>query len=727
MAATRNPVSGGYVLSLQGTLFELPATGGAATPITDYFQDAREPQIAPNGEGVVYQGYANGNWDLFHLNFATRQITTLTNDEFDDREPTWSPDGQTVAFSSDRSGNYDLWLLSVANGNLRQITRSTEDEHSPSFSADGKSLLFARHLQRTETQLLSIEIENADEDAKTLSLAREPGVISGVSASPDARWVSYQLLRRDRAGRAHTELKLHSLNPIGPIKKDTKPVSNTPGVVSNPGDDVFPFRAAWHSNGFSATVNGKLWTFALPAGQTLATLQKPQRTEVPFSASVTLNRPTWKRNQRDYSDNSKQALGIVAPALSHSGGRVAFTALGDLWQWNLVEDELTQLTDDPFAEATPVYAPDGKYIAYVSDKGGSPQLWLHDLTNGTQSLLDEKITGVSYPSWSPDGKYLAYFGSLRDNPLGGQLMLANFATRTSSSIGLPIPPQPLSWSQDSKHIAVAALAPYSRRYREGVYELLAFDLSGKQTRRIDLTPHRSPLDARLTPDGKGIGYVQGGQLMYQPIDADFSKQGPPRRLGDALADMPAWSGNGHEVLVLSGNKMNRYKVSSGELITTHSVPLDYTRDLHQGSWTLRTARLFDGNQSTYRKNLDIVIKDNKIDRITPHSNSNPQPVIDVTKHAVMPGLFEMHAHMGLPSATQGRTWLAWGITSVRDPGSNPYLAKERQETWDSGRRPGPRTHVTGYLADGTRVFYPCLLYTSPSPRDQRGSRMPSSA
>jgi imidazolonepropionase-like amidohydrolase len=61
--------------------------------------------------------------------------------------------------------------------------------------------------------------------------------------------------------------------------------------------------------------------------------------------------------------------------------------------------------------------------------------------------------------------------------------------------------------------------------------------------------------------------------------------------------------------------------------------------------------------------------------------------------------------MGLSSESQGRTWLAFGVTSVRDPGANPYVAKERQEAWNSHRRIGPRTHVTGYLADGNRVYY----------------------
>ena len=61
--------------------------------------------------------------------------------------------------------------------------------------------------------------------------------------------------------------------------------------------------------------------------------------------------------------------------------------------------------------------------------------------------------------------------------------------------------------------------------------------------------------------------------------------------------------------------------------------------------------------------------------------------------------------MGNLSETQGRVWLSNGITTVRDPGSNPYIAKQRQESWDSGRSRGPRTHITGYLTDGNRVFY----------------------
>lgn len=710
LALAMNPAGDKLVLSIQGTLFELPADGGKARALTDYYQDAREPSFSPDGSQVTYHGYAGGTWDIYQLHLKSGNINPLTDSPFDDREPVFSPDGSRLAFSSDRSGNYDLWELTLATGDLRQLTTSAQDDYSPSYSAAGDKLFYARHIQRDESQLRVLDLSTRP--AADRLIAGEPGVISGVSAASTAAYpeqsqtahLAYQLLRRDRVGRAHTELKVATSPSKG---------AGTTRVLSPPGADVFPFRAAWAPQTsvgkleLIAAVDGKLKSYPLQARGLRLT---DTTADIEFSASFTLNRQPYERRQRSYDDKSKQALGIVAPALSHAGGRVAFTALGDLWQWNFVSDELQQLTDDVFAEATPSYSPDGTYIAYVSDKGGTAQLWLHNLSDGTQRILDRKVTGVSYPSWSPDGNRLAYFGALANNPLGGQLMLADLRTGSSQSIGVPTSPQPLSWSADGDHLAAAVLAPYSRRYREGVYDLLVFSTrgaaAGKEVARLKLQPHLSPFSVRLTPDGKGVGYVQAGQLFYQPIDPQFNKVGDPRRIGNALADSPAWSGNGKEVLAVSGDRVRRFNVASGEQLAAMPVPLDYSRRQTQGRWTLRTSRLFDGEQGDYQENLDIVINNNRIEAVVARSASSPEPVVDVSAYTVIPGMFEMHAHMGVPSEPQGRTWLSYGITSVRDPGSDPYLSKERQEVWDSGRRPGPRTHITGYLTDGNRVFYP---------------------
>ncbi|HWP45485.1 MAG TPA: amidohydrolase family protein, partial [Blastocatellia bacterium] len=69
-------------------------------------------------------------------------------------------------------------------------------------------------------------------------------------------------------------------------------------------------------------------------------------------------------------------------------------------------------------------------------------------------------------------------------------------------------------------------------------------------------------------------------------------------------------------------------------------------------------------------------------------------------------LFEMHAHQGISlGEKQGRVWLAFGVTSVREPGTDPYEALESRESWESGRRPGPREFFCGRVYDGSRVYY----------------------
>ena len=66
----------------------------------------------------------------------------------------------------------------------------------------------------------------------------------------------------------------------------------------------------------------------------------------------------------------------------------------------------------------------------------------------------------------------------------------------------------------------------------------------------------------------------------------------------------------------------------------------------------------------------------------------------------------MHIHLSATVGEKlGKIWLSYGITSIREPGSDPYDALETKESWSSGICPGPRLFFTGGLLDGSRIPY----------------------
>jgi len=72
----------------------------------------------------------------------------------------------------------------------------------------------------------------------------------------------------------------------------------------------------------------------------------------------------------------------------------------------------------------------------------------------------------------------------------------------------------------------------------------------------------------------------------------------------------------------------------------------------------------------------------------------------------MPGLIEFHSHLQPDfGESEGRAFLAFGITTVRSPGNTPYEPVEEREASEAGIRIGPRVFGTGNLMEWQRVYY----------------------
>ena len=78
MAAALSPDGRTMAIDLLGTLWTMPAQGGAATAITDIFLDARQPSWSPDGRRIAFQAYRDSTWQIWTVNADGTDLKPVT-------------------------------------------------------------------------------------------------------------------------------------------------------------------------------------------------------------------------------------------------------------------------------------------------------------------------------------------------------------------------------------------------------------------------------------------------------------------------------------------------------------------------------------------------------------------------------------------------------------------------------------------------------------------------
>lgn len=661
-------------IDLLGRIWTLPRAGGTAKVLTDEFGDARQPAWSPDGKRIAFQSYRDGTWHIWSVGADGSSLRQHTLGEFDHREPTWSPDGTSLLFSSDRSGNYDIWRQTLASGRLERLTSDPADEFGPSAGPDG-SVAFV------SAKPGAAGIWLRDPNGTTALWAAAEGRVAGPSISPDGGTIVYNVI----AGGGS---ELRAAERGQPSR-----------LLSAAGDDVFPFRAAWTAEGtILYTSDGKI-AEVRPDGTRLGA--------VPFDGRITFDRTAYQRARRDFDGTRPEPVrGILSPTVAPDGRSYAFVALGDLWR--LTAGGLERLTTDLFVEADPQFSPDGTRLVYATDRGGSMELWLRDLATGADRQLT-KSGGAALPAWAPDGARIVF---------QVQRGIATEIHSVGVTTGVITPlrtnlfgPSRATFSPDGRFVAIAALRANSAKYREGRNDILIMPSDGSPDRWV-IPPAGRGVGARgidgpvWSPDGKRMAFILDGLVWSQPVESTGEPAGPPTRHSDELANSLSWTGDGSRLVFQATKGLRNVDLSTGA-VEPIAIPLTWRRSHPARTVTIHAGRMWDGRAERLRTNVDIVVTGHRITAIRPHRRPAPgDSVIDASGLTVMPGLADAHAHIGYGAGEAlGRTWLAYGITTVRDPASDPFAIRERREAVESGARIGPRELATGRIFDGQRIYY----------------------
>jgi tricorn protease len=99
------------------------------------------------------------------------------------------------------------------------------------------------------------------------------------------------------------------------------------------------------------------------------------------------------------------------PALSPDGATLVFDWDGDIWSVPTAGGVARRLTSHPARDREPAFSPDGKQIAFISERGGSPQVHVMPAAGGTPRQLTYHTAGCSLQEWCPDGRRLLLSGA----------------------------------------------------------------------------------------------------------------------------------------------------------------------------------------------------------------------------------------------------------------------------------------------------------------------------
>jgi Tol biopolymer transport system component len=329
-----------------------------------------------------WNGEKQDNYDIYVKVLGSEPHFRLTTDRARDYSPTWSPDGRWIAFCRELSGaKVAVWLISPIGGPERKITETNSADPVGGYGS----------LVTWSPDSHSLVISDSDGEAKP------PGLfLLSVDTGKKRRLTSPSIGDGDRDPAFSPDGHTLAFSRYGDLclldlSDDFKPLAEPKRLTSG--------------TAFSSPVwtpDGKELVFYTPLGMgsglwRMPVLKpaKPQR--LPFA--------------------SNQAH---RPAVSRQGKRLAYAVNRNdynIWRVDLLGPDRkvgnpARLISSTQGESTPAYSPDGKKIAFQSDRSGDSEIWVCDKDGSNQVKLTSIGAGGGFvvgPQWSPDNQSIAFW------------------------------------------------------------------------------------------------------------------------------------------------------------------------------------------------------------------------------------------------------------------------------------------------------------------------------
>jgi Tol biopolymer transport system component/serine/threonine protein kinase len=351
---------------------------------------------SPDGKFLTFTDWTTGDLSI-------RDMTTGVSRKLTNKENGWnsgehavysvfSPDGTSIAYDwfNDQSQIYELRTIAADGSNPRLLCRATDSEYSLSpreWSRDGRFILVQQSKPRANHQIGLVDVADGSLRAvKDLGMYRSSAEEVKMCLSPDGKWIAFAMRPKD--GEPNRDIWLVSTDGAAETT-----------LVDHPADDSLL--------GFS------------PDGGSVLFASNRRGTTDAWLIRVADGKPTGPPALIKADIGEVYPMGLTRDgALFYSVGvssKNIYLASLDPRTGKVISAPVLATQRYEGSNSTPDWSPDGKFLAYISNRQDMPFLCLRSMEDGSERdfSLNQKAPsfGASFNvRWSPDGRSILVGG-----------------------------------------------------------------------------------------------------------------------------------------------------------------------------------------------------------------------------------------------------------------------------------------------------------------------------
>jgi tricorn protease len=367
-----------------GDIWTVPRAGGNATRLSSPRGEESFPRFSPDGSKIAFSANYDGNVDVYVVPTEGGEPRRLTYHPMEDRVVGWHPDGKRILFASSRESGrqrFNQFYTVGLEGGLPEKLPVPYGEFG-TFSPDGKQFVYMPQSQDFRTWKRYRGGWSPDLWLFDLSTFASRNLTNNPANDAQPMWrgnTVYFVSDRDKAARNN----IWAMDvPTGRVRQVTT-LTGYDITFPSLGKDAIVFQAG-----------GRLYLLDLASEKT---------SEVPVSVV------TDEQTLRPRTEKADKL--IASGGVSPTGQRAVFEARGDVVTVPAEFGPVMNLTrSSGVAERYPKWSPDGKWLAYWSDRSGEYELTVRPADgSGAERQVTKLGPGFRYaPYWSPDSRKIAF-------------------------------------------------------------------------------------------------------------------------------------------------------------------------------------------------------------------------------------------------------------------------------------------------------------------------------